>query len=88
MTNLSKLAARIEAAERSDNCLDVLAEIALFEPGGCFTTCRANSAGTKVIYTDHAGHVVTCWASDLTRTPEIRASVAAALRAKEVSDHG
>ncbi len=65
MTDLSTRVAAL--AGRSDNALDVLIEIAMFSnPDGPFTAVRANSAGTKVIYTDRAGNDVTCWAENWT----------------------
>lgn len=77
MTNLIE---RIEAGERS-NELDVLIEVALFEPGSVYAAIRANNAGTKVIYTDVYGNDVTCWAWDWSRDPS---DTLAALRARDV----
>ena len=45
MTDLNKLAERVEAGE-SSNALDVLIEVALFEPCKAWSACRANNAGT------------------------------------------
>jgi len=79
MTSLESLAAQVEAADELDNSLDVLVEIALFKPGGVYSSCRSNAAGTKVIYTDPRGRDVTCWAQDWTKD---RLTTAAALRAR------
>ena len=60
------LVERIEALTHQDNRLDVLCEVALFEPDTCFIACRPNNAGTKVVYQDWAGNDVTCWAQSWT----------------------
>lgn len=73
---LLALADRVEAGERG-NALDVLIDVALFEPGPRFVAQRANAAGTKVIYTDTEGKEHTYWAIDWSRQPE----TAPALRA-------
>ena len=76
------LADRIEALGKyGDNSLDVLVEIALFIPNNVYSGIRANSAGTKVIYTDKAGNEVTCWAQDWTPT-KVRQATIKALRAR------
>jgi len=77
---LLALADEILAIGRGSNEHDVRAEVALFQPGICYTSCRANAAGTKVIYTDKVGNQVTCWADDWT-SPHRRYVTAAALRA-------
>ncbi|ODU81651.1 hypothetical protein [Novosphingobium sp. SCN 63-17] len=64
------------------NALDVQIEIALFEPGTCYSAIRSNAAGTKVIYTDRAGNEVTCWAQDWSQVAA-RKKTLEALRAKE-----
>lgn len=46
----------------SENELDVIAEVEAFIPDEFYTACRANAAGTKVIYTAHNGREITCWA--------------------------
>jgi hypothetical protein len=81
---LVELAERVEKATEADNALDVLVEIALFEPGKVEKAIRANAAGTKVIYTDRGGKEETCWASDWT-TWKRRKSTAAALRARSAA---
>ena len=59
MTDLTK---RLSDATEGARELDVLIEVALFEPDEEFVSCRANNAGTKVIYTRHDGTELTCWA--------------------------
>lgn len=64
----------LELAERCevsgyDNSLDVQIEVAMFKPNTVYAHCRANAAGTKVIYTDHVGNEVTCWAEEWTCRP-------------------
>ena len=87
MTTPNELADRIDALGKyGDNALDVLVEIALFIPNKVYSGIRANSAGTKVIYTDPAMNEVTCWAQDWT-TAKSRAGTIKALRAKG-TDHG
>ena len=54
---------RLLAGELS-NELDVLIEIATFEPCDTYSAARANAAGTKVIYTRRDGSDETCWARD------------------------
>lgn len=78
---------RLEAASGPDNALDVLVEVAMFNPNGVpFSSCRSNAAGTKVIYTDRAGNDVTCWAAPWSEEPR-RSTAIAALRAQE-ADRG
>lgn len=76
---MDSLIERIEAGERS-NELDVLIEVALFKPCDAYLACRANNAGTKVIYTARLGNVErTCWAEERTASPTI---TLAALKAR------
>lgn len=76
------LITRIESAERG-NDLDVLIEIAAFEPCRSYRSVRANSAGTKVIYTRHDGTEETCLAWDWTLNASHREqAVSAILKAK------
>lgn len=77
---LIDLAERVEAGE-SSNELDVLIEVALFEPDEDWVSARSNSAGTKVIYTSRRGHDLTRWAPDWTSDDPL--SVAVALRARD-----
>ena len=79
MTDLMELASHVGSASRSDNVLDVLVEVELFQPDSIYTVCRANAAGTKVIYTRTDGSKETCWAPDWTASPESRAEAAEAL---------
>lgn len=80
MTDLTKLAARVEALTGPyDNELDVMVEIALFKPGKVYSDIRTNSAGTKVICTDPVGNSVTFWAQEWT-DPNRRKDTAACLR--------
>ncbi len=84
---MKDLITRIEAGSQSDNALDVLIEIVLFKPNTSYAAIRANAAKTKVIYTDHAGNEVTCWADDWTmagRRSDTLAICAAALKARMV----
>lgn len=78
---LEELAVRVTDAERSDNALDVQCEIALFEPCDRFAAVRANSAGSKVIYTRADGSQVTYRAADWT-IAERRSNTATQLRAR------
>lgn len=66
----SALIERLEAGERG-NELDVLVEVATFEPDDVFASCRANNAGTKVIYTRHTGEESSHLAYDWTLDPAI-----------------
>jgi hypothetical protein len=75
------LAGRVDAATLADNSLDVLVEIALFEPASDYSAVRANAAGTKVIYTRESGVESTFWAFDWTASQN-KVSTIAALRAR------
>lgn len=86
MTDLSELIERVEAGERS-NALDVLIEIALFRPDRFYRSVRANSAGTKVIYTSVAGYDSTHWPPDWTLKPERTLASLRALQEKDI-EHG
>jgi hypothetical protein len=81
---LIELAERVEKAEVSDNALDVLVEIALFEPVGRYVSVRANAAGTKAIYTMADKSQLTTWADDWTIASRREATVAA-LRARSAA---
>ena len=81
-SNLMALAERVEAATGSDNALDVLIDVALFEPGRFAKAIRANAAGTKLIMTDSRGNEQTYWAEDWTSEAELRRSAAEALKAR------
>lgn len=86
MTDLLSLAARVEAMQGSSagvNALDVLIEIAMFQPDDEYVAIRANAAGTKVIMTAPAGHNDTFWAFDWTIESE-RPRTIAALRERAV----
>ena len=76
---MDELIARIEAGEHS-NTLDVLIEVATFQPDGFHKAARANDAGTKVIYTLASGHDSTHWAWDWSLHPR---QALAALRARQ-----
>lgn len=73
------LAEKVAKTKRSCNALDVQIEIALFEPDAAYSAIRANSAGTKVIYTTPAGQDTTYRARDWTAD---RAVTLAVLRAR------
>lgn len=61
--------ARLESGERS-NTLDVLIEVALFEPDGTHFDAVSNSAGTKVTYANRDGSFQTHWAPDWSLRPD------------------
>jgi hypothetical protein len=85
------LAERVERERGMNNALDVLAEIALFEPCKAYASIRANAAGTKTICTDHSGRDHTFWARDYTISAKQRRETAKLLRARAASkeaDHG
>ena len=85
MTDTSTLISRLEAG-RSDNFLDVEIEVALFEPDDHYSAARANSAGTKVVYTLRDGRQETCWAADWSQvTGPHRAIALKALRASQAA---
>jgi len=66
---MADLIERLRAGERG-NDLDILIEIALFDPGDGYLSVRPNDAGTKVIYSLDDGSQETCWAYDWTMYPE------------------
>ena len=74
---LLALADRVAGGNGLDNALDVLIEVALFEPGEGCLSARANAAGTKVIYSYVDGTQKTHWAEEWTA---IRSEAAASLR--------
>lgn len=81
LSRLQGLKARLNAGEIS-NELDIAIEIALFNPD---VAVRANSAGTKVIYTKRDGSEVTHWAEDWSMDRN-RARAIAILTALEARD--
>jgi hypothetical protein len=84
------LAERVLTVMGSDNALDVLVEIALFEPDEDCVAVRPNAAGTKIIGTGPDGTETTHWAWDWTME-EHRETTAKLLRARaasEEADHG
>lgn len=84
----AELIEKLERAEADGPSvfLDVATEVAMFHPGRFYSACRANSAGTKVIYTDKAGSDVTCWPQDWSVDP-MRTAALRVLKAKE-ADNG
>lgn len=88
MTTLTELADRVEAATGYSNELDILSEIALFEPDAEYVSVRVNAAGTKLIYTSADGKEKTHWARDWTISPAERAATAASLRAHASKGRG
>lgn len=78
---------RVEACKDVDNRLDVLIEVALFEPDETYRAARANNAGTKIIITRHDGAQETYWAWDWTMNAQNRRKAIDALRAREAA-HG
>lgn len=76
---MSGLIERIEAGEASLS-LEVLIEVAMFQPCEKYTAIRANHAGTKVIMTHREdGREGTFWPSDWCKKP--MPELVAALRA-------
>lgn len=70
---------RLEAGERT-NALDVLVEIAMFEPCEEYSAVVSNNAGTKVIYSKAGGGFETCLAREWVREP-LKSKALAALKA-------
>lgn len=83
---LLSLAERVADAEHGSNALDVKVEVALFKPGKIYASVRQNDAGTKVIYTQHNGNEVTCWAMDWSSNPAATSDRLRALAAMETPD--
>lgn len=79
MADLEELAGRVDGLKKPDNALDVLIEVAMFRPEPGWRSCRANAAGTKVIYTDDDGRDHTHWAPPWTMVTK---TAAAALRSR------
>ena len=84
--SLLELAERVESLRGENNAIDVLVEIALFEPDERWASIRANAAGTKAIATSRMGNDATFWAKDWTWDADQRAATAAALRARAAQD--
>jgi hypothetical protein len=63
---VGEVLARVEGATGADNALDIAIDIALFRPDSRHVSVRANSAGTKLVYTRHDGGTDTFWARDHT----------------------
>lgn len=82
MPDLTDLIARVEALTKSDNAVDVLVELALFEPTEFCLSCRPNDAGTKLIFTYSDDHETTYLAEDWTLTDEHRAETVRLLKEK------
>lgn len=83
MTDFANLIARLEGGDKS-NKLDVLIEVALFQPDATHFDAVPNAAGTKVIYANRDGSFQTHWAP----VWRFRAGEAIALlRALEAQDH-
>ncbi|MDK8188428.1 MULTISPECIES: hypothetical protein [Sphingomonas] len=82
MTDLLELAARVDGLKESSNEVDVLVEIALFEPDDDAAAISANAAGTKVIYYGHDGKSETHRAQDWTHGKPMRMTTARRLRAR------
>lgn len=78
---------KLEALSGPDNAIDVEVEVALHKPCADWPKCRANAAGTKVIYTDSHGKDYTHWARDHTLTSKTRERAISALRARS-ADNG
>lgn len=86
MTDLIKALEEAEKERRpSDNALDVLVEVALFEPCEAYSAVRPNNAGTKLIYTRTDGSRETCLAWDWTQPSNRRKTIALL---KAASDEG
>jgi len=86
--DLNDLADRVEKLKAADNAVDVLVEIALFEPSETSVAIRPNAAGTKVIYSYADESSMTYWAEEWTgaaykqETCRLLRERAAALRAR------
>lgn len=81
---ITELLSRLQSAEPPSNALDVLVEVALFETDSRVQSCRANSAGTKVIVSvTRTGREVTCWAREWSEEPLRSQAIAALLKLKE-----
>lgn len=63
MTGVAEIIEKLERGE-GGNALDMLVEIALFQPDETWASVRPNHAGTKLIYTQTNGQEVTCLALD------------------------
>jgi hypothetical protein len=83
MTASDSLIERLEKGEQT-NALDVLVEVATFEPCELYSAAQPNNAGTKVIYTKRAGGFETCLAREWVREP-LKSDALAILKAKEAS---
>lgn len=57
---MTSLADRISKLKEPCNRTDVLVELALFKPDLTYKSARANSAGTKVVFTMAGGKSETC----------------------------
>lgn len=79
---IAKLVEQVAGLTRERNTVDVLIEVALFEPSTAFIACRSNDAGTKVVYTTRSGDQVTHWAHDWTHDADSRDEAARRLRAR------
>lgn len=77
-SGLMALADKVESGTGADNRIDVIVEVALFEPDEHYILIRANAAGTKVICTRPDGRDATYWAQEWT---DDRPATAARLRA-------
>jgi len=75
------LADRVDEEAGTNNSLDVLVEVALFEPDADYVSIRPNAAGTKIICTKPDGLEKTFWSRDFTISARQRANTAASLRA-------
>lgn len=84
-STLIELAKHCMTGRGVDDALDVLIEIALFEPNEDWAAIRANSAGTKVIYTRADGSQGTFRAFDWTMDRN-QAAARLSLRAHEQTE--
>lgn len=82
MNRLLALADRVETLKESSNEVDVLVEIALFEPDEDAAAISSNAAGTKVIYYGHDGKSEAHRAQDWTHGKPMRMTTARCLRAR------
>jgi hypothetical protein len=64
------------------NAIDVKVELTLFKPSETWPKCRANAAGTKVIYTNQWGMDHTFYPRDWSMEP-LKSEAIAALEAQE-----
>lgn len=86
MTDLSSLIERVKSARKQDNALDVLIDVALFEPDEECSSVRANAAGTKLVFSYRSGKSQTFRARDWTLDKDWRRMAIERLTALEAKN--